>query len=179
MSYDDRIKQVRKLLDGRNLSTAGRHRDLVGRLLEALEEDDTTDLDDDEWAWLYDTKDDIMVQAEARWRREMALVYNKRREDFVREASADDASSASASASAAAGRGQVYDLTAHNEYMEMVERVIFALTDSDGDDAARNKALAEVERYKSENAETIATSTNHIDLMHGQLASCHLVPRLR
>ena len=75
MSYDDRIKQVRKLLDGRNLSTAGRHRDLVGRLLEALEEDDTTDLDDDEWAWIYDTRDDIMVQAEARWRREMFKTF--------------------------------------------------------------------------------------------------------
>lgn len=154
MSYDDRIKQVRKLLDARNLSTAGRHRDLVGRLLEALEEDDTTDLDDDEWAWIYDTKDDIMVQAETRWRREMALIYNKQREDFMREASVDEASSRSAAA--AGGSGQVYDLAAHNEYMEMVERIIFALTESDGDDTARNKVLAEVERYKSENAETIA-----------------------
>eukprot|EP00937_MAST-01D_sp_MAST-1D-sp2_P003886 g3886.t1 len=131
MDHDGRIRHVKKLLDERRLSTVGHRRKLVARLLEAVAVDAHEDVDDDAWLWLHDTQDELVVLEESKHRKDMARIFNKRREDF--------------------GEGDEYDALAHNEYLEKVEEVVFNLTHKI--DEAETQAF--VQAYERENADLI------------------------
>ena len=134
MTLIPRTAYIRRLLEERNLSKSGLQRALTDRLLEAVAVDPDEDLyaDDDKWAWLHDTRDEIAVIDEMRHRRDQETVFNKRREDF--------------------GEGGAHDARAHDAYLEKVEEVIFNLTNGESQEETR----AFIQRYRMENAESIS-----------------------
>ena len=132
MTLEKRVLYVKRVLEERNLSKNGLQRAVTDRLLEAVAVDEQEDLDDDKWAWLHDTRDEIAVVDEMRHRRDWAPVFNKRREDF--------------------GEGSSYDAAAHDAYLEKVEEIIYNLTNNE----AAEETRAYIQRYRAENAELIS-----------------------